>query len=272
MGVSPPHTPADRRIRPARLPPKVDAPPTAAHNGALRLPPPDRSRPEAPRQAIHPPGPGGGRSGPSQNPQAGAPFPLPRPRRGAPRPPRGRPRVERSCPRGGSRGPSGARAARGGGGQAGPFGERGKTGTVTCRLPALLGTGRLHGPGTCLGALRLVRHLQLHGCGDRPVGWRAGGPRLQARLRPPPPNNNRRRPEGGAVGGFGAFAHRTHRQSETGGGACVRPSRERLERRHASEGGRAASVPVLGTISVLTLCVITTNNTTISKLRTIVLQ
>lgn len=167
--------------------------------------PQTQSSPQGPQERAAPPLSHRGRvfrppSGPRQR--------VPWPRSGAFHPPRERPRVERSgLPAAGPDAPPAlgrvhwARAG-GSGGSIRGAGRGGRSGTVTCCRTALRRPGRLRGHGPGFGALRLVRHLQLHGRARtrRRAGGRPGGRRLRPELRPPPLNNNRRRLESGGRG------------------------------------------------------------------------
>lgn len=192
------------------------------------------------------------RTGPARAPgapgQGGGPA---SPGEGRPIPPRERPRVERSglpaavpAPLRRSGGSTGPRRGEAGG----PIGERGgrRSGPATCRRAALRGPGRLRGHGLRLGALRLVRHLQLHGRAR--TGRRAGGrgctrAAAAAAEQQPPPAGGRREGAGGGAGagrgwGLRAPAHSTRAAGRGSGRACVRPRASSAPKRPG--GGRAA--------------------------------
>lgn len=124
-------------------------------------------------------------------------------------PPRASPSGTFRPPSSESRRPSGPRtgplgSSGGGGGAAGgsipASGRNARSGTVTCRRAALRDPGRLRGHGPRLGALRLVRQVQLHGRAHGPAAGQTGCRRLRPEQRAQPLNNNRRWLE---VGGRG---------------------------------------------------------------------
>lgn len=193
---------------------------------------------------------------------------VPWPRSGAFHPPRERPRVERSgLPAAGPDAPPALgrvhwAPAGGSGGSIRRAGRGGRSGTVTCCRAALRCPGRLRGHGPGFGALRLVRHFQLHGRARtrRRAGGRPGGRRLRPELRSPSLNNNRRRLESGGRGpgqgarggpgaGPGAAPSRTSRiaNRDSGAGpACVRVPGSSTSALTRPENGRAAPfLPIL---------------------------
>lgn len=219
-----------------------------------------------PAPAPHVPPVPPGRAAPPRAPRAGSPIPPPRaPPSGTFRPPRG-----------GSRRPSGARAAplgRGGGRPGGPTRGAGREGgpaplPAAAPLSAAQAASEVTAPASALSASSGTSS-SMAARADRPDG---GRPEAAPELRPPPPNNNRRRLEGGGRGpgpgnggrarGRGQRAPACSERAQPAGtgavvggvaerGACVHP---RVSSAPTRPGGgrtapRASSDPVAGTVT-----------------------
>lgn len=216
------HRPPSRREGPSS--------PRASGGGCCPHGLPERG--PAPTPAVPPPPPGiPGKGGAAPSPPGGALHPPPGPASHPPpasapewnvpaSPPRVPPPLRRS---GGSTGPRRGEARRVHSGSE----EGRRSGTVTCRRPALRGPGRLRGHGPRLGALRLVRHLQLHGRARGPAGGCTRAAAAAAEQQPPPAGGRREgagpreRGAGPEAGPACAVAQRARRQSGLGGGpAC----------------------------------------------------